>query len=177
MPSQLLARVDAAPGDARRYATLAKHPAAAGEVLALVDEELLRPLARVARPARPALDRLDGVHRPLVDLRVADVYASEHYRERYASSVRNNAALQARFAADRRVVAEPLAPLLTSALAESRYVLDQSIRSASSNRSGKTLCRRHHTPASCQSRNLRQPGAPQPIYLESVSQGMPLLRT
>ena len=179
MPSQPLARVDAAPGDARLYPSLTERLSAAGKVVALVGVQLRRALARAARAARRTLDRLDGVHQLLQDLRVVYVRGGERYGERDAPSVRNNVALRARFAAIRRVLADLFAPLFAATLAESRHALDQSIRSASPRRSSKTRCRRRHTPAFCQSRSLRQQvePEPQPISLGSISQGTPLLRT
>ena len=107
------------------------------------------------------------------------VGGGERYGERDAPSLDHNMALRALFAAIRRVLADLFAPLFAATLAESRHALDQSIRSASPRRSSNTRCRRRHTPASCQSRSLRQQVAPepQPISLGSISQGIPLLRT
>jgi hypothetical protein len=179
MPSQLLAGVGPSPGDARFYALLPERLVAAREIVGLVGVELLGALPRPSRFARRAPDRIDGVHELLEDLRIVDVGGREDYRERYAPSVRNNVALRARFAAIRRVLADLLAPLLADTLAESRDALDQSMRSASPSRSSKTRCNSRHTPASSQSRNLRQhvEPDPQPISFGSISQGMPLLRT
>jgi hypothetical protein len=100
-----------------------------------------------------------------------DVCGREHYGERDVPSVRNNVAFRARFAAIRRVLADLLAPLLAGKLAESRHALDQSISSAWPNLSSKARCSRSHTPASCQSRSLRQhvEPDPQPISLGSIS--------
>jgi hypothetical protein len=85
--------------------------------------QLLRTLARPARTNVGLLDRLDGVHGLLQDLRVVDVGRREYYRERDTPSVRNNVALRARFAFIRRVRSGLLAPLLSDTLAESKEAL------------------------------------------------------
>jgi hypothetical protein len=68
---------------------------------------------------------------------------------------------------------------LAGTLAESRHALDQSISSVWPSLSSKARCSRSHTPASCQSRSLRQhvEPDPQPISLGSISHGMPVLST
>jgi hypothetical protein len=68
---------------------------------------------------------------------------------------------------------------LAGTLAESKDALDRSISSARPSLSSKARCNRSHTPASCQSRSLRQhvEPEPQPISLGSISQGMPVLST
>ena len=86
VPSQPLARVYPASGHANLCVPLPRGLAAASEVVGLVGVQFLR-----------SLDRLQGVYRLLQDLRVVDVGGREHYRERDASSVRNNVALGARY--------------------------------------------------------------------------------
>jgi hypothetical protein len=68
---------------------------------------------------------------------------------------------------------------LAGTLAESEDALEQSISSARPSLSSKARCNRSHTPASRQSRSLRQhvEPEPQPISLGSISQGMPVLST
>jgi hypothetical protein len=70
-------------------------------------------------------------------------------------------------------------PLLAGTLAESKEALSQSISSPSPRRSSSTRCNFSHTPASCQSRKRRQQVEhdPQPIFLGSISHGMPLVKT
>src|SRR3712207_5137628 len=179
VPSQPLTRVDPAPGDARLYAPPSQSLPAAGGVVALVGMQLLGALARPAGTTTRPLDRLDGVHRLLKDLRVVDVCGAEHYRERDAPSVRNNVALRARFAFIRRIGPGLLAPLLADTLAESKEARSQSIRSASPRRSKSTRCSSPHTPASCHSRKRRQQVGPDPhpISPGSISHGMPLFST
>lgn len=177
--TELLARIDPPPCDARLDAAPSERFAAPREVVALVGVQLRGALARPSRSTRRTLDRLDAVHEPFEDLGVVDVGGGERYGERDAPSVRNKVALRARFAAIRRVLSDLLAPLLAGTLAESRHARDQSMRSASPSRSSKTRCRRRHTPASCQSLSLRQHVLPdpQPISWGSISHGIPLLRT
>ncbi len=179
VPAEPLARVLAPPGDAGLYAALAERLSPTREVVALVGVELRGALPRPAWLARRTPDRLDLVHKLLEGLRVVDVGGGENYGERGAPSVRNKVALRALFAAIRRVLADLLAPLLAGTLAESRHALDQSISSASPSLSSKARCSRRHTPASCQSRSLRQhvEPDPQPISLGSISQGMLVLST
>ena len=175
--AELLAGVHPAPGDAPLDAAPPERFPAPREVVASVRLRLLRAFPRSATTG--ALDRLDGVHHLLEDPRVVDVGRGERYCERDALAVGNKVALRARLAAIRRGLADPCAPLFAGTLAESRQALDQSSRSASPRRSSKTRCRRRHTPASCQSRSLRQQVEPdpQPISLGSISHGMPLLST
>jgi hypothetical protein len=179
VPSQSLARVDTPPGDTRGYAPLPQGLSATREVVAFVGMQLLGTLPRSARTTARLPDRLDAIYSLLQELGVVDVCGAEYYRERDASSVRNNMALRARLSLIRRIRSGLLAPLLAGTLAESREALSQSSWSASPRRSKSTRCSSSHTPASCQSRKRRQQvePEPQPISLGSISQGMPLLRT
>ena len=174
--SQPLARVDPASGDAWGYAPLPQGLTATREVVAFVGMQLLRTLPR---SATRALDGLYGIHSLFQDLRVVYVCSREDYRERDASSVRNNVALRARFPLIRRILAGLLAPLFAGTLAESKEALSQSTWLASPRRSKSTRWSSSHTPASCQSRKRRQQvdPEPQPISLGSISQGMPLFKT
>jgi hypothetical protein len=179
MASQALTRLDTTPSDARLYAPLPQAFAAAREIVALVGMQLLRTLARPAGTTTGLLDRRDGVHGLLQDLRVVDVGGREDYRERDAPSVRNNMALRSRFAFIRRIRPGFWSPLLAGTLAESDEALSQSMRSASPRQFNKTRWSSSHTPACCQSRKRRQhvDPDPQPISWGSISQGMPLFRT
>jgi hypothetical protein len=173
---QSLARVDSASGDAWGYVPLPQGLTATREVVAFVGVQLLGTLPR---SATRALDGLYGIYSLFQDLRVMDVCGSEDYRERDASSVRNNMALRARLCLIRRIRSGLLAPLLAGTLAESKQALSQLISSASPRRSKSSRCSSSHTPASCQSRKRRQQVEPdpQPISLGSISHGMPLFKT
>jgi hypothetical protein len=178
VPSQSLARVDTPPGDTRGYAPLPQGLSATREVVAFVGMQLLGTLPRSARTTARLPDRLDAIYSLLQELGVVDVCGAEYYRERDASSVRNNMALRARLCLIRRIRSGLLAPLLAGTLAESKDALSQSITSASPRRSKSTRCSSSHTPASCQSRKRRQQvePEPQPISLGSISQGIPLFK-
>jgi len=175
--SKLLAGVDPTSRDACGYAPLFECLTASREIVSLVGMQLVGALARSALTR--LANRRDGVHHLLQDLGIVNVGGGEDYRERDATSVRNNMALRARFSLIRRVRTGSLAPLLAGTLAESNDALSQSMQSASPRRSNSTRCSSSHTPASCQSRKRRQQvdPEPQPISLGSISQGMPLFRT
>jgi hypothetical protein len=179
VPPQSLARVDSASGDAWGYAPLSQGLSATREVVSLICVELLGTLPRSAGTTTRPLDRLDAIHSLLQDFGVVDVCGSEHYRQRDASSVRNNMALRARFSLIRWIRSGLCTPLLAGMEAESSEARSQSIWSASPRRSSRMRCSRSHTPASCHSRKRRQQVIPdpQPISFGSISQGMPLLRT
>ncbi len=70
-------------------------------------------------------------------------------------------------------------PPLAGMLAESSEARNRSIRSASPGCSRSTRCHRYYTPPSCYSlRRCQQvESEPQPAYLGSISQGMPLFTT
>ena len=177
VPSQPLARFDAAPSDARGYASLPKRLATAREIVAFVGMQLLRALARSS--AR-LTDRLDGVHGLLQELlRVVDVGRRVDHRQRDAFPLNHNVALRALFAFVRRIRAGLSAPPGAATLEESKEAFSQSICSASPKRSKSFRCSCSHTPASCHSFKRRQQvmPEPQPISWGSISQGMPLFST
>jgi hypothetical protein len=91
-----------------------------------------------------------------------DVSRRAEYCKRYSFDFDHNMALRARFACIRRIGTSTFSPFLAATLAESTAARDQSILPASPNLSKSTWWRRSHTPACCQSRNLRQQVIPLP---------------
>ena len=170
--TQALAGVDALARDTDPDVPLGEGPAAAGDVVTLVSVQLVRALA--ATPVGLP-DRRDGVEKGLEDDGVMAISAAQEVGEGKASALDHNMALRARFAPIRRIRTDEIAPLLAGMLAESRQARLQSIWPASPRRSSRVWCSRSHTPASCQSRNLRQQviPEPQPNSWGNISQGIP----
>lgn len=176
MATQPLAGVDALARDAHLDVTLAEGGAAARVVIPLVAVALVRALTP---PPGRRLDRRDGVKEILQHHRVVPVSPGQDFGQRKTSALDHNMALRARFAAIRRVRADEIAPLLAGMLAESQQARLQSIWPASPSRSRSSWWSRSQTPASCQSRNLRQQviPEPQPSSWGNISHGMPDFRT
>jgi hypothetical protein len=179
MPSQALARLDAASGNSRDNATVAASDATARVVVALVRMQLEGTATRPPTPVVRLAQGRDRIERGLQEERVMDISRREHYGEWDAAPVDDKMALRARFAAIRRIRAGLRAPLLAGTLAESSDARDQSIFSASARRWSSSQCKRSQTPIRFQSRRRRQHviPLPQPNSLGSRSQPMPLLRT
>ncbi len=137
--------------------------------------ELVRPLAGASIGL---LDGLDAIDESFEDPGVVDLCAGEPRGERRALPVYEEVALGAGVAAIYRVGAGLPAPFLAGTLAESTDALDQSMQPSFPSLSSSTCRRRRHTPASCQSRNLRQQVTPlHPNSFGSIRQGIPLLKT
>ena len=128
VPAQLLAGADAAPGDARGYASLLESLAASREVVALVGVQLLRTLSR---SATRTLDGLYSVYGLFQNLRVVDVGRRVNHRKRDASSVYHDMALRALLALIRWIRSGSLAPR--------GRPHSPSLRMPSPNRSGRPL--------------------------------------
>jgi hypothetical protein len=135
IPSQLLTGLDPTSSDATADAALAQVVPTAGIVVALIGMQFVRPLTR--SPA-PPFDRLDGFDQIFEDDRVVDIGRREPDREWDALAVDQDVALGASLATVGRVGTNFLvrtAPLLAGTLEPSRLARDQSILSASPNRS------------------------------------------
>ena len=176
VPAQLLGALYLLPGYAPLDASFPERPRALFVVVGFVGVKLLGTLSR---SASRAFDGLDGVQKLLEDHRVVDVGGAGDHRERDAPAIDHKMALRSRFPLIRRIRAGFSAPLMAGVLAESKEARDQSIWSASPNRSSNARCRCAHTPASCHSWRRRQQVTPlpQPISRGSISQGMPLFST
>jgi hypothetical protein len=170
------AGVDTLAGDADADVAATQRLATAWVVIPLVGMQLGGALAA---PSIGLPDGGNGVEHLLEDDGVVAVGSAQERGERDPGPVDHKMALAARFAAIRWIRAGELAPLLAAMLAESNDARLQSIWSASPKRSSNSRWSRSHTPASCQSRSLRQhvTPEPQPSSGGSNSQEMPDLRT
>ena len=157
-------------------ASSAKCLPAPRNVVSLVRVQLLRTLAG---SAFRSLDRLDAIQELLKHHRVVPVGSRDDNIERDAIAVDHNVTLRTRFSPIRRIRAGLRTPFFAGTVALSRLARSQSISSASPSRSLSFWYKLSHTPASCQSRSLRQHviPEPQPISCGSISHGMPLLST
>jgi hypothetical protein len=151
---------------------------ASAAIISLVRVQLVRSLARSTSTPLD-LDRLNALKHRLQHHVVVDVGSRASNSQWYAYSVDHNMALRARFAFIRRVGSGRLAPLFAGTVDESMEARDQSRVPASPSLLSKAWCIECHTPASCQSRNLRQQvmPLPQPISWGSISHGIPVLST
>ena len=89
--AQTLAALHAPPGDPRLYAALKQVVSAVWVVIPFIRMEL-RWLP--ARPASLAFHRCNRVEELLEDLRVVDMSAGEHDRQRHALRIRNDVSLR-----------------------------------------------------------------------------------
>jgi hypothetical protein len=170
-----LAGFHATSGDAGFDGAAAAFGSATAVIIGLVRVELVRPLLGATPPRAPAGHGVEGWSQH--DAVVAVGRAQAH-PERRAPAVDHKVALRARFAAIRWVRAGLGAPLFAATAALSSAARLQSSCPASESRSSSTRCSPVQTPASCQSRNLRQQVMPeQPSSRGSISQGMPERRT
>ncbi len=174
--AELLAAVDATPGDTRLDVTLPATGPAAAMIERLVGVELIGP---TAGPPAGALDGRNGIEHRFQHQAVVPVGRAQEAGERRARAVDHKMALRARFAAIRRAGAGLVAPFFAGTAALSRQARDQSRRSAPPSRFKSSWCSRAQTPVFCQSRKRRQQVMPdpQPISCGSISQGMPVRST
>src|SRR5215207_1594006 len=174
------ATLDAAPREARRDAPLAQPLPQGPIVIRLVGVQLRGAPARATTLASYGSD---CVHRLKQLLAVRHVRPREYDRERDTFVIYHLMAFRARFTAIRRARPDRApffrgAPLART-LIESTLARLQSISPSRSNWLSNNWCNFFHTPARCQSRNLRQQviPEPQPISCGRISQGRPLRRT
>ena len=174
--SQPLAAFHATAPDARLDPALVAGTAAAGVIVAFVGVQLARASARSAPFARHGRDRVEQV---LERHAVVRVGPGQREGKRDAAPVGGEVALGSCLAAIRRVRARGRPPLFAGTDALSMQARFQSIRSAACSLRSNSRCKRSHTPASCQSRSLRQQVTPepQPISDGNISHAMPERRT
>ena len=175
--TEALTALHPAPRDAWPDATGAALAAAAPMVVALVGMQLVRTPPRAAPLAAP--QGRDGVQRGREHLAVVLVGGADQHAERSTSGINCDVALAARLTAVGRVRPGRGSPPFAGTDALSSAARRQSICPAACKRSSRTRCSPAHTPASCQSRSLRQQliPDPQPISAGSISQGRPDLST
>ena len=179
VPAQSLAALHTSSGNPRRDAPLAQSTPAPLEVVPFVCMQFRRSLSSSSTKVLRLLDRSDCINNVGKRVRVVDVGWCADYSEGNSRSVDHKMALRARFSFIRRIRAGTLPPFLARTVAESTAARAQSILPASPNLSNSTWCSFSHTPASCQSRSLRQQvmPLPQPISGGSMSQWIPVLNT
>jgi hypothetical protein len=172
VPSELGAALDPTPRDPGLDAAAGQRAAAAAVIVALVGMKLGRALARSA-PALPnGRHRIDHLFQHAA---VVDVGSGQRESERDTVRIREDVAFGARLAPVGGVWPCVRAPLLAATDALSSAARLKSMAFCRPNRSSSMRWRRSHTPARCQSRNLRQQviPEPQPISWGSNSQGVP----
>ena len=148
---------------------------AAGEIVALIGMDLVRPPSWYSDRGP---DRFDGLYEPLEDLGVVDVGPGQDHRERQTLTVDQEMALGARPTSVYRVRTGFLAPFFAGTQAESNDALDQSMRPSLPSLSSRVSRSACHPPARCQSRSRRQQVTPlHPNSLGDMRQGTPLLKT
>jgi len=185
MPAQSLAALHSFACYAAFDPSLAKSRSTSSVVIRLVSVPLVWTKARTPPLTTRALDRLDAVHHLFKHHTVMDVSTGQFHTKGYSFGFDHNVALRARFALicgvapNSRGFGIPFFTPLARTVSESKLALDQSILSASPKRLSSARCSLRHTPACCQSRNLRQQVTPlpQPISWGSISQGRPLRST
>src|ERR1043165_1716082 len=125
MPTESLARLNAAPRDTSRDRPLAQLVAQGLRVIRFVGVQLR---VTLTRPAAPPLDGFDGVHRCKHHPRVMHVGRAHRDGERDALPVNDHMAFRARFAAIRWIRPGFTAPFSAGTAEESRAARDQSNR-------------------------------------------------
>ena len=176
MATELLAGLDAAPGDAwLDTATQAGAPATP-VIVGFVSVQLVGSAARSAALTR---DRRHSIEQVFERYAVVDVGPGQQQGERDAVSIRDQMAFGARLASVGRFGPVAAPPFLAAMEELSMQARLQSMRSASRSWRSSSWCRRCHTPAACQSRSRRQQVTPDPhpISAGSISHGMPVRST
>lgn len=176
MLSKRLAGVDTTLGNPDLDATLADRIAIGRIIIRLIRMQLVGPLPG---SASTLLYWLDCIQHRLKHLDIVRVGRRKPGCKRNTLPLYHNMALRARFAAIRRIRPSLQSPRGAATENESIHALLQSSWSASPSLSKSTWWSLRQTPASCQSRSLRQHVTPelQPISSGSILQGMPVLST
>ncbi len=170
--AQPLSALHTSSGYSRSDAPLSECFSTPCKVVPFISMQLGRPFPSTSAKLPSLLDGLDSINHISESVGVVDVGGCTDYGEGNSLPVDHKMALRARFSFIRRIRAGCIAPFLARTVAESTAARDQSILPASPNLSKRTWCNFSHTPASCQSRSLRQHvmPLPQPISGGSISQ-------
>ena len=149
---------------------------AAAVIIGFVGMQLVGP---ASWSAALACDGRHGVEHILERHAVVDVGSGQPQGERDAAPIGDQVVLGAGPASIRRVRTRAKSPFLAAKDEPSMQARLQSMRSARRRRRSSSRCRLSHTPAACQSRNLRQHVTPnpQPIPAGSISHGVPVRST
>jgi hypothetical protein len=179
MPPQLLAALDATPGDTRYDASLAQSLPVSLGVIPFVSMHLVRALAW---STSSTLDGTDSIYHLLQHRSIRHISTCTFQSEGYSSSADHKMALRAWFAFIRRVLTCALLPFFTPlalTVCESKQARSHPISPALLRLSSISLCSLSHTPAFSQSRRRRQHvmPEPQPISWGSISHCNPDLST
>ena len=169
-------RLDPSTGDSGRDASNAAARSAKDMVVSLVGVQLG---GAAPRSTAGALNRRDFVEHPSQYVAFVDVGGRDVDGEGHAMPIDDQVLFGAELAAVRRVRAGLRTPPFARTLEASSEARDQSILPARLSSSRRIACSFSHTPASCQSRSLRQQviPLPQPISRGRYSQPIPVRRT
>ena len=172
--AQLLTTLYSSTCNPRCYAPLPQSQPTTCVIVALVCMHLDRTLAPTT--ACMLLDGLDSVKHICKSITIMHISSGANDGKRYPVLVYRQVTLGTSFALIGRIGPSCFAPFLAATVAESTQARDQPIAPSSPSLSSKAWCIARHTPACCQSRNLRQHvmPLPQPISLGSNSQGAPV---
>jgi hypothetical protein len=169
------AGLNPAPGDAGHDRAGAAFGPAAAVIIRFIGVKLVRPASWPPLTMANARRRIEGWSQHGA---VVVVGAARAQAERRALAIDHKMAPQTRFAAIRRVRSGLGAPFFAATDVLSSEARLQSSRPAPARCFRSTRCSCAQTPASCQSRNLRQQVMPeQPISRGGISQGTPERRT
>lgn len=176
IPSKLLLGLDATARDARGDATYRAPGAAEDVVVGLVGVKLGGAKAR-STSAPP--DRRDSIEHRLKVVALVRIRRRDVDGQRDAVAIDDQMLLGPELSAVSRVRPCRFAPPFALTFEASRLARDQSILSAFPSSSSRTRCSRSHTPATCQSRSLRQHvmPLPHPISWGRYSQPIPVRST
>jgi hypothetical protein len=179
VPAQPLATLNTTAGYTRCNTSLPQSSSAPIKVVSFISVELDWPFPASSAKEPSLLYGLDSVDQISKSIAVVDVGSRADYREWNSLPIYDDVALRAWFSFICRIRASAFAPFLARTVAESTAARDQSILPASPSLSNRTWCSFSHTPASCQSRNLRQQvmPLPQPISGGSIFHWIPDLST
>ncbi|RUS67254.1 hypothetical protein CUZ56_01197 [Saezia sanguinis] len=176
MTAQPLFALNPLASDAGGNTPASQRTPASAAVVSLISMQLVRAFARPAIQTRHSRDCIQCL---LECHRIMAIGTGHRKCQRDSSPIYDEVALAAKLALVRRIRARFLTPRGLATLAPSMLARSQSIWSCSRKRRSIARCNFSHTPAACQSRNLRQHVIllPNPSCCGKSSHGMPVWRT